>query len=173
MLVHSCLLLYLFFAISIHLRLCSNNLPQESSSCLSGSSFHHYQPIPISSIWSSCDKLPHTLLFNTSFVSQGLQCYALPKRVTCYFHSRCSRHVHFLVTLLLILAGDVSLNPGPTVQQYGSQSLNFCHLNIRSASSITTDLNKPAVLQDFIATENIDILALSETWLSVDSSPSV
>src|SRR3981081_4878097 len=113
----------------------SNNLPQESSSCLLGSSFRHYQPIPISSIWSSCDKLPHTLLFNTSFVSQGLQCYAVPKRVTCYFHSPCSRHVHFLVTLLLILAGDVSLNPGPTVQQYGSQSLNFGHLNIRSASS--------------------------------------
>jgi hypothetical protein len=83
-------------------------------------------------------------------------------------HPRSSRRTEFLLVLLLIRAGDVSLNPGPAT----FQSLKFGHFNIRSASSISPDLNKPAVLQDFIPSSNIDVLTLSETWLSPDSSPS-
>ena len=36
-------------------------------------------------------------------------------------------------------------------------------------TSVTPDLDKPAVLQDFILNNNIDILTLSETWLSTDT----
>jgi hypothetical protein len=48
-------------------------------------------------------------------------------------------------------------------------NLTFSHLNIRSVTCVTADINKPAVLQDFITASNIDILALSETWLSQDT----
>ena len=69
--------------------------------------------------------------------------------------------IHFLSALLLLLSGDINLNPGPTFQ--------FAHLNIRSASSITHELNKPAVLQEFISDHNIEVLSLCETWLSPDT----
>jgi hypothetical protein len=67
---------------------------------------------------------------------------------------------------LIFLCGDVELNPGPS-------TLQFAHLNICSASSITPSLNKPALLQDFMLTDNIDIFALSETWLPSDPLPSM
>ena len=53
-----------------------------------------------------------------------------------------------------------------------SSSLNFSCLNIRSASSISTDLDKPAVLQEFLSDHSIDILALTETWLTPETLPS-
>ena len=62
-----------------------------------------------------------------------------------------------------LLSGDINLNPGSATLAH---SITFSHLNIRSASSVTPDLNKPAVLQHFIIDSNIDIIALSETWLS-------
>ena len=68
--------------------------------------------------------------------------------------------------MLLILSGDINLNPGPSNT---SASLNISLLNIRSASSITPELNKPPVLQEFISDKNIDILALTETWLTPDT----
>jgi Reverse transcriptase (RNA-dependent DNA polymerase)/Endonuclease/Exonuclease/phosphatase family len=71
--------------------------------------------------------------------------------------------------LLLLLAGDINLNPGPT---YTSSDLDFAHLNIRSASSISKSYNKPAILKEFISDQCIDVLALTETWLSADSLPS-
>jgi exonuclease III len=69
----------------------------------------------------------------------------------------------------LLLSGDIELNPGPPSQT----DLSFATLNIRSASSITWDLDKPTVLRDFILRQSIDILLLSETWLSPDSPSSV
>jgi len=74
-----------------------------------------------------------------------------------------------LIFLLLLLSGDVELNPGPC----SVSTLSFASLNIRSASSITVDLDKPAVLRDFIVNDCIDILLLTETWLSSDSPSSV
>src|SRR5437899_8166131 len=50
--------------------------------------------------------------------------------------------------------------------------LNFSCLNIRSASSISTHLDKPAVLQEFLSDHSIDILALTETWLTPETLPS-
>src|SRR3989441_2981141 len=81
----------------------------------------------------------------------------------------CSRRFNFLVVLLLLVAGDVQSNPGSVVT---SSSLNFSCLNIRSASSISTDLDKPAVLQEFLSDYSIDILALTETWLTPETLPS-
>ena len=62
--------------------------------------------------------------------------------------------------ILLLLAGDVSLNPGP------KNNVNFGFTNIRSIR------NKYAPLHHYILTENLHIVGLSETWLSSTDSPS-
>src|SRR5437867_4988637 len=112
-------------------------------------------PIPSSSL-SPCFTNYHLSLLSISF---------FPRRPSL----SCSRRFNFLVVLLLLLAGDVQSNPGPVVT---SSSLNFSCLNIRSASSISTDLDKPAVLQEFLSDHSIDILALTETLLTPVPLPS-
>ena len=61
------------------------------------------------------------------------------------------------------------LYPGPS----SPKLLNLGHLNTRSISSVTTDLDKPSVLQEFILDNSLDLLSLSETWLSSDTPPSI
>jgi len=168
-----CFLLYLFLTLSIHFHWYSNYQPEVSSSLPLSYSyltpFPHYQPTPVSSICTSYDRLQHILLSATSIVSKGLQCFAIPLHSTISTRTRSCRHARFLFYVLLLLAGDINLNPGPNTLQ----SLHFSQYNIRSASSVTIDLDKPACLQDFILTQNIDILTLSETWLSSDSPPAI
>lgn len=64
------------------------------------------------------------------------------------------------LTFLLLICGDVESNPGP---------VDFASLNIRSACSVTDSLDKPSCLVELIADYSLDILALTETWLSSDS----
>ncbi len=59
--------------------------------------------------------------------------------------------------LLLLLAGDVSINPGPS---------NFAFTNIRSLR------NKGDAISEFIDTSSIDILGLTETYISENDTPS-
>ena len=75
-------------------------------------------------------------------------------------------HTNFLYTLLLLLAGDINLNHGPT--DFSSSSIYFALLNIRFASSISTDLNKPEALHNFISNHHLDIILLTETCLKSD-----
>ena len=112
-----------------------------------------YQPFPFSSVCKCLDRIPIHFLFKLSSKPIFSQTNLYPT----------------LFSLILLLAGDVEINPGPTP----STSLNISHLNIRSASSITTELDKPASLQESIADLKLDILSLSETWLSLDTLPSV
>src|SRR6267154_2172330 len=60
--------------------------------------------------------------------------------------------------------------PYPSVCQClnhsSSSTLTFSCLNSRSVSSISPLLDKPAFLQDFISDHSIDILAVTETWLT-------
>jgi Reverse transcriptase (RNA-dependent DNA polymerase)/Endonuclease-reverse transcriptase len=122
---------------------------------ISTSSALSNMPLIPSSVAQSLDKLQTALLCQHSITRHGL---------------RFPRCTNFLFTLLLILSGDINLNPGPT---YTSSAVDFGLLNIRSASSITDHLNKPALLQEFISDYSIDILALTETWLPPDAPPSV
>ena len=110
-------------------------------------------PLIPSSVAQSLDSLQIAFLCNSSITRYGL---------------RPSCNTNFLFTLLLLLSGDINLNPGPIT----SSPLCLAHLNIRSASSITSDLNKPALLQEFLSDYGIDILALTETWLPPDVHPS-
>ena len=86
-----------------------------------------------------------------------------------------SHSTNYLFALFLLLSGDIQLNPGPqasTKPTNSINSLNFALLNAQSASSITSSLDKPASIQDFISSSKIDILAVTETWLSPNSLPS-
>src|SRR5437867_6932659 len=157
--LHSLHVLFsVFFPISLLLLLSTPYLthnPPPSTSI----SFHPLCPtlipIPFSSL-SPCFTNHHFTLLSISF---------FPRRPSL----SCSRRFNFRSVLLLLLAGDVQSNPGPVVY---SSSLNFSCLNIRSASSISTDLDKPAVLQEFLSDHSIDILALTETLLTPETLPS-
>lgn len=120
----------------------------------SNSSFP-YQPIPCNSVCQCLDSVPFAFFCKThNLASLGL----------------CSkRHKMFLFSLLLLLSGDVSLNPGPA----SSSNLNVCSYNIRSATTISNQFDKPALIQDFILDNKIDFCFLTETWLAPDSPSSV
>jgi len=72
------------------------------------------------------------------------------------------------LALLLLLSGNVAQNPGPIChpQVPSSTSINLASLNVRSA------VGKSALIHNIIADDNIDVFALSETWIQQDA-PSV
>src|SRR5215469_10066048 len=110
--------------------------------------------------------------FNRTYSFLFSSLHSPPRYSTAPSHSRLfsrKKLAYLLIYFSLLLSGDVELNPGPST----SNTLSFATLNIRSASSITSDLDKPAVLRYFILCNSIDILLLTETWLSSDSPPSV
>ena len=63
------------------------------------------------------------------------------------------------ILILLLLAGDVELNPGPS-------PLNFTHLNIRSIRSF----QKSSSLHNYLVDHPTEILSLNETWLQPTDS---
>ena len=73
-------------------------------------------------------------------------------------------NVHFssIVTLLVILSGDIHLNPGPS-----SSNINLGTLNIRSLFHE----NRSVAIPDLIKSHDIHILALSETWQNQSTTP--
>jgi hypothetical protein len=150
--------IYLFFLVSHPLLQCSvPSEPLQSSP---------YQPFPNFSVCQSLNRLPAALISKPTLFSHGI-------------YSAHRKHTHFLFSLILLLSGDVSLNPGPVATSPSSYktetscSLNLTLLNIRSAASITSELNKPAAIHELISDHSIDILALTETWLSSDTPSSV
>ena len=72
------------------------------------------------------------------------------------------RPIVHLISLLILLAGDIEVNPGP--------SLRFAQLNAQSLGSSSV-IDKSLALVDFIMDNGIDFLALSETWLKSNSLP--
>ena len=156
--LHSIHVLFLFFLI-LYLVFLSGPLPttfsritiptySDSANPLS------YHPFPCSSISKSLDCFP---------------AYFFLKKSISVFHLYPNKPGTFLLALTLLLAGNVEINPGPT----SPTSLIISHLNIRSAASVTAHLDKPASLQETISDHKIDILSLSESWLSHDTPSSV
>ena len=66
------------------------------------------------------------------------------------------------IFLILLLSGDIELNPGPASTQF----LNFGHLNIASIR------NKAASLHNYLIDSPFHILSLNETWLRPNDTPS-
>jgi len=85
-----------------------------------------YQPIPKPSLCPSLDFIPTSLCNQIQVHTKILT----PKK-----------RKSLLIFLLLLISGDIEVNPGPSLS-----SLNITHLNIRSASVITKSIDKPAVL---------------------------
>ena len=77
-----------------------------------------------------------------------------------FFVSPCQKPIRInslSCLLLILLSGDVQLNPGPT-----SNTFNICTLNIRS-------LLKPThytAISDLAHTRHIHLFALTETWIT-------
>jgi len=76
------------------------------------------------------------------------------------------RHIQsssFVIPLGLLLSGDIQLNPVPTPSTF---NIGLCTLNIRS-------LLKPiTAISDLADTRNVDVFALTETWITPSATPS-
>ena len=83
-----------------------------------------------------------------------LSCLGLCTQNTLF--KKCGHNPSLKLLLLLLLSGDVSLNPGPNI----SCNMRFATTNLRSVRQ------KSAALSDLISSKQIDILAMTETWLS-------
>ena len=62
----------------------------------------------------------------------------------------------YLFILFLLISNDIQLNPGPL----NSSTLKSCSLNARSI------VKKRTELQAVVATKELDIIAITETWLN-------
>src|SRR6266446_9418642 len=129
--------------------MCTSHPPTYSSSRFI------FPPIPHSSVCQCLDSISCLNLINSFQVNKLL--YHPPKSTS------------FLLCCLLLLAGDVEINPGPSL----FTSLKCAHLNIHSATTVTISCDKPTLLRELISDQNLDILTLSETWLTKDTLPSV
>ena len=83
-----------------------------------------------------------------------------------------TRRREAVLTALLLLLGGVEQNPGPsTAGSTGvarpASALRLGVLNVRSA------VRKAALVHDIIDSQRVDILVLTETWMSSDQPPAV
>ena len=84
--------------------------------------------------------------------------------VTC-IHSRTVNWLYGRV--LILLSGDVEINPGPRHNSGGSFSI--CHGNLNSVSAY--NYTKLSSLKAFMAVHKFDIICLSETYLDSSLAP--
>jgi len=88
---------------------------------------------------------------------------AIPRRPTPFIHSS---HCHSRsLPCLILLCGDVESNPGPATTQF-----IMCTLNIQSLTDAKS-LHSTAIA-DLAEQHDLDLIALSETWIKPDTSPS-
>jgi len=80
------------------------------------------------------------------------------------FRPRTRRSLLATLVALLLLCGDIQPNPGPPAT---TDYVTFGSLNIRSVAT------KAALVHDIIQDNNIQILALQETWLPLDTHPAI
>jgi exonuclease III len=72
------------------------------------------------------------------------------------------------ICLLIILSGDVELNPGPNqpITYITKEELSCYFLNARSIKKITDRTHKLREFKELLIITNPDILGVSETWLN-------
>src|ERR1700690_604189 len=99
--------------------------------------------IPPPSVCQSLDRLPFIFIFNPK--SLTLQKLRIRYKTSSLF-----------ILCLLLLAGDVEINPGRVSVVHPTLKLGT--FNIRSAFSITHTYNKPEILKHIIHDQKIDIL---------------
>ena len=72
----------------------------------------------------------------------------------CRHVTHCFRNVNPWWSIILILSGDISLNPGTSVR-----NIKACLLNARSLH------NKPSAFSEFVSLNDLDMIDVTETWL--------
>ena len=73
----------------------------------------------------------------------------------------------WLQILLILLSGDVEINPGP--KRTPKANLSICHWNLNSISA--HNYVKLSLLRAYLAFHNFDIICLSETYLNSSNLP--
>ena len=73
----------------------------------------------------------------------------------------------WLQILLVLLSGNVEINPSP--KRTPKANLSICHWNLNSISS--HNYVKLSLLRAYLAFHNFDIICLSETYLNSSNSP--
>lgn len=98
------------------------------------------------------------------FVSSGER-YRLVKHT----RSRPTNVANFyLAIIMLLLSGDIEVNPGPDSLQHA----RFAHFNCRSIFP-NNDFDKPCLIEDFMTDNQVDILSVCETWIPPNAPPSL
>ena len=72
-----------------------------------------------------------------------------------------------LQILIVLLSGDIEINPGP--KRSPKTNLSICHWNLNSISA--HNYVKLSLLRAYLAFHNFDIICLSETYLNSSNSP--
>jgi len=104
---------------------------------------HHSAPLPI----RSSPRLINT--FSISFNHSIPLAFVLSQPHTRYLRTRSN----LFLTLLILLSGDIELNPGP---------FNICTYNIRSLTNPSHYTSLSSLALDY----SISLFCLSETWIS-------
>ena len=98
-------------------------------------------------------------MFLTNIMFSNLVKAKLPLK--CMFQSEITSTITF--STLLSLAGDVSLNPGPSGP---NEIIKIATMNVRSIKP------KTAPFSEYVTYTNLDIVAVTETWLKHDETKS-
>ena len=102
------------------------------------------------------NSLPSPKIIHPSLLSSLDSCNIafVALQAHCRQVTHCFRNVNPWWSIILILCGDISLNPGPS-----ARNIKACHLNVRSLR------NKTSAFSDFVLSNDLDIVGVTETWL--------
>ena len=102
------------------------------------------------------NSLPSPKIIHPSLLSSLDSCNIafVALQAHCRQVTHCFRNVNPWWSIILILSGDISLNPGPS-----ARNIKACHLNVRSLR------NKTSAFSDFVLSNDLDIVGVTETWL--------
>ena len=70
--------------------------------------------------------------------------------------------VVYIISILLLLSGDIELNPGPSAVRNRTRYFSYCHANMRSIKRCPDKLDH--IRAEFIGI--YDVITISETWLT-------
>ena len=102
------------------------------------------------------NSLPSPKIIHPSLLSSLDSCNIafVALQAHCRQVTHCFRNVNPWWSIILILSGDISLNP-----DLSARNIKACHLNVRSLR------NKTSAFSDFVLSNDLDIVGVTETWL--------
>jgi Reverse transcriptase (RNA-dependent DNA polymerase)/Endonuclease-reverse transcriptase len=167
--LHICFqLLNTMFLLHILIALCVVGWPsvgQTRCTCTEtlGSSSVNYLATPIATVVTRS----YAVTPCASLMVFRRSCLAVRGPCGGFFRPSFRRSRSCVLVALLLLLGGVESNPGPAASYTRPASLNIGSLNARSA------INKGALVRDIIESNQLDILAINETWITADDPDSI